>query len=408
MSFVTDTVLRNTLTRLRDEVLPMIVKPVTYTVIIDQENTNCETACTYADDAAGMTKGASAWDTMPIFKDIKPCVFNNGEVAYYLKPNNWNEQVDGTAAVLTGTDGDVMIEFPKFAYRIYTDANNKVYVTVSNDSSVIDADNRFTYDAFSRLTEGDLDYFYFGAYKGYFDTTTNKLRSIAGVVPTDNKNINAFRTAAQANGAHYQQSTYAHIKAIQCLYLIKYGNRNGQEALGFGNVSNSATLVNGYNALSGGTLDATTSTATLGMNFGSTSVKTQHMRVFGIEDFWGNINEWVDGFTTDASYNIITSWNSFSGENVTETSVTTTTGISSNLSGQAKYVQGTTDAGFMIKTSSGSTSTCWADSANLGASRVLYFGGDWLDDLSAGPFCLFAYRGASNAAANIGARLNFS
>lgn len=408
MSYVTDTVFRNSLVRLRDEVLKMQQKPVTYTVIIDQENTNCETACTYADDALGMTKGANAWDEMPIFADIKPCVFANGEVVYYLNPNNWNQKVDGTASVLTGADGDVMIEFPKFAYRIYTDNENKVYVTVSNDSTVIQADERFTYDAFSRLEEGDLNHFYKGAYKGYFDTTTNKLRSIAGVIPTRNKTIADFRTAAQANGSHYQQSTYAHLKAIQCLYLIKYGNRDGQTALGNGAVGLSSALVNGYNTTDVNAISSENSTAALGMCFGDTTVQTKHMRVFGIEDFWGNINEWVDGLTTDDSRNLLISWNSFSGESITAETTTVETGFSSNFSSQPKYVQGTSVAGFMPKTSGGSTSTCWPDAADVRASRVLYCGGDWYSALAAGPFGLNAGYAASNAYARIGARLDFS
>jgi formylglycine-generating enzyme required for sulfatase activity len=55
------------------------------------------------------------------------------------------------------------------------------------------------------------------------------------------------------------------------------------------------------------------------MTFGTTANSTTHMRFLGIEDFWGNIWEWVDGLTTDGSRNLITSWNSFSGEDITAT-----------------------------------------------------------------------------------------
>jgi hypothetical protein len=142
----------------------------------------------------------------------------------------------------------------------------------------------------------------------------NKLRSIAGVLPTNGRTITAFRTAAQANGAHYQQNVYSHIKALQCLYLIKYGDRNGQSALGRGNVSgNDAALLNGYNVKKGGTMNSTTSTAKLGMCFGDASIGTKHMKFFGVEDFWGNLNEWVDGLTTDSNKRILINSN-YSGE----------------------------------------------------------------------------------------------
>ena len=49
-----------------------------YGVAIDLTNSNPETAVTYTDDAVGMTGGAAAWDSMNIFKDIKPCVLKNG------------------------------------------------------------------------------------------------------------------------------------------------------------------------------------------------------------------------------------------------------------------------------------------------------------------------------------------
>jgi len=51
---------------------------VTYTVKIDNTMSNPDTCCTYMDDAVGMTKGSDDWDNMPIFADIKPCVFNEG------------------------------------------------------------------------------------------------------------------------------------------------------------------------------------------------------------------------------------------------------------------------------------------------------------------------------------------
>lgn len=186
---------------------------VIYTVLIDKTNSNTKTACTYADTAENMTKGSNEWDSMPIFKQIRPCVFQNGEVNYYLNPNNWNEKF-GTneASILTGEDGDVMIEFPKFAYKIKTD-NDIITISVTNDEEVVANDNDYTYDAFSRLEEGDLDFFYKGAFKGSLDGD-GKLRSVVGTKPANNKNIGAFRTAAQLNGTHYQQSTYAQLKAL--------------------------------------------------------------------------------------------------------------------------------------------------------------------------------------------------
>jgi hypothetical protein len=66
---------------------------VTFTVRIDETNSNPATSCVYMDDAIGMEKGSSNWDSMPIFNEIRPCVFKNGQVQYYLNPNNFNQKI---------------------------------------------------------------------------------------------------------------------------------------------------------------------------------------------------------------------------------------------------------------------------------------------------------------------------
>lgn len=380
---------------------------MTYTVIIDKMNANPETACTYADNAASMIKGSDAWDEMPIFRDIRPCVFQNGEVQYYLNPNDWTQKYGSSQpAILTGEDGDVMIEVPKFAYKI-SSTNTTITVSVSNDDSIIENDSEYTYDAFSRLEEGDLDYFYKGAFKGSLDND-GKLRSIIAAKPANNKTIAAFRSAARLNGQHYQQSTYAQLKALQCLYLIKYGNRDGQTAVGKGVVGTSESYITGYNVTGVGSANNDNSTLKSGMTFGTTANSTTHMRLFGIEDFWGNIWEWVDGLTTDGSRNLITSWNSFSGEDTTITSITTPSGVTSNSNGYVNNVIGNTAAGFMPISFSGSSSTYWADVGSLCASCVLGFGGRWDSGDNAGPFNLNADGGASTAYAYVGARLSYA
>jgi hypothetical protein len=77
-----------------------------------------------------------------------------------------------------------MIEFPKFAYKIVS-TNTTLTVSVSNDSSIIENDSNYTYDAFSRLEEGDLNFFYKGAFKGSIDSN-GRLRSVIAAKPANN------------------------------------------------------------------------------------------------------------------------------------------------------------------------------------------------------------------------------
>ena len=386
-----------------------------YQLRIDETNSNPLTSCVYLEDAIGMQEGSSDWDDLPIFNDIRPCVFNNGEVNYYLQKNNFTLKEDGTPSILTGEDGDVMIEFRKFGYKISREGQY-LYIDLTNDDNA----EGYCYNAFSRLTEGDLDRFYQGAFKGWIDSNGN-LRSVAGKQPANTKNIGVFRTAAQkrntvsgvANTYHYQQATYAHLVALQCLYLMKYGTTDGQTALGAGITGASKSYYTGYNiqadaeTIPDDVIDNTKSTFALGMDYGSTN-KKEHVKLFGIEDFWGNIWEWVDGFTTNANRDIITSWNSFSGEPTTITTNTFVTGLTANGSGWNKMVAGTSEVGFMPVEWGGSSSTFWADTGYLAASCVLSFGGDWTVGAGAGPFRLSAYYGASYAHASIGGRLSYN
>lgn len=356
----------------------------TYTIRIDETNSNSETAIIYQDDAVGMTKGSSDWDSLKIFKDIKPCVFTNGAVSYYLNPNDFTKKVDGTAATLSGA-GDVMIEFSKFAYRIYR-SGNYLYVSITNDPSKVSADSGFKYNAFSRSSDGDRSKMYIGAYKGY--TNSGRLHSWSGYSPTVNQTIDTFRTQAQANGTGYQQFTFYQLTALQCLFLIKYGSLDSQTALGRGYVDgNSSSRTTGVGNTSG-------------MYYGSTST----VKFAGIEDFWGNVYDWIDGLFCNSSRYILTSYKSFNDKG---SGYTSNGQEAPNLSGYISHAQGTTNTGFIVKTTSGSDTTYFADYGWLGAYCLPEFGGDWRSGSYAGAFSLDVDSSASDAKASIGARLSY-
>lgn len=55
---------------------------------------------------------------LPIHRNMRGCVLTTaGTVSYYLDENNWNKKFDGTPSVLTGADGQVMVEIPKTYYK---------------------------------------------------------------------------------------------------------------------------------------------------------------------------------------------------------------------------------------------------------------------------------------------------
>lgn len=356
-------------------------------VSIDLTNSDPASAVTYTDDAVGMTAGGSAWDSEPIFKDIKPCLLLNGVVQKYLNKNNFAQDEDGNSADITsGSGGDVMIEIPKCGVKIATSGNTLTIKITDNPNATADG---FHYYAHTRATEGDCDKLYIGAYVGY--SSSSKLRSLSGKSPTVDKTIGAFRTLAQANGDGYDQISFYPLTLLQCLFLIRYKNRNSQTALGRGYVDGSVKTNTG-------------ATNANGMYYGSTS-GTTHVKFAGIEDFWGNIFYFIDGIYSDSNRNILTAFDNFNDTGSGYTS--RGQGATSNIGNYMSKPQGTTETGFIAKEVNGSSTTHFCDSAILSASRLALFGGAWAYGDGAGAFRLGVNRSASDSNSSYGGRLMY-
>lgn len=111
-----------------------------YGVRVDKNNSNPETRVTYIGDAVGFTPmrgndGNFQWGSWQnVFEsfEIRPVVLQNRQVQYYLDPNDFTKKIDGSAANLTGDDGDVMIEFGKPLWWKWTDEGDTYTIEISN------------------------------------------------------------------------------------------------------------------------------------------------------------------------------------------------------------------------------------------------------------------------------------
>ena len=359
-------------------------------VDIDTTNSNPETSVTYTDDAVGIEPNSSEWDEII---GNKPCILENGTVLGYLNPNDYTKYENGTSAPITTVGKDVMVEFPKRGYKITTE-NNIVKIRLTDNPNA----SGYSYKPFSRNAEGDRDYFYYGAYKGY--VSSSKLYSVSGNTPTVNQTRATFRTYAKNRGTGYAQNGFYQLTYLQCCYLLRFKNLNSQEAVG-----------TGYTNTSNSSITKTGGTNGWGMNTEKMQIKDgkSQVKCLGIEDFWGNIYQWVDGITTDSSRRLCVCHipgsfsDSTSGTNINVIA----SGVSSDIGSHLSKVQGSTDGGFVAKEVSGSDSTYFCDSAGLTASCVACFGGIWNSGASAGAFSLRVYISASDAYSYVGSRLMY-
>lgn len=364
------------------------------TVKIDLSNSNPATCITYADDATEMIPGSKKWDE---FFGHYPCLFKNGAEVGKLKRDNFSQFEDGRSADITsGSAGDVMIAFPRRGVKISTSGN---IVTVSMTD---DPDNsEFKYYAHTKKT-ARKEIFYLGAYKGWKDGS-NKLRSLKDKAPTNNQTIGVFRTRAQANGSGYEQSAFFQLIFRQVMCLLKYKNLNSQATIGQGYVkSNHSAAINTGGSEAYG-MDSEIIKRT---NPSYMTDQEHHVKLFGLEDFWGNIHEWVDGIVTDSSRNVLTATGSYNDSGLGYDN-NGNAGSSSGVGGWVSKPNGTTELGFTIKESRGSETTYFCDYAGLYAGYVAYFGGYWDDAADAGAFHLDVYYSASGAYSSIAGRLMY-
>lgn len=362
-------------------------------VRIDRTVGDPEKAVEYIGDAQGYdpARGANpgSWENHPIFNKIKPCLLKEGKVAAYLNPNDYCYTEGGSSVDELRDFFDTMVEFEKIYYRVRQD-NRYTYAEVTDNPASLE--DGFTDYAFSY--KGTVrDKFYIGAYKGVIKN--GQLRSVFGELPTGNKTIGEFRKAAQANGTGYEILPLNKLTLLQVLYLIRYKSLDSRAALGKGVTESSE-----YKATGGADTD--------GLYSGSQD-GTKQIKCHGIEDFWGNVLEWVDGFVTTDKIKIADGNFNDKGdgyEAVADLPETVYGGVITEVHGNNKLgftpkaTEENMDAGEGFYCNYGST---WR--SNTACLPV--FGGYRSDGADAGAFQLDCGCDASYADPNVGARLAF-
>ena len=433
-----------------------------------------------------------------IYNQMRGCVLNSdGSVNYYLSPTDWSQKASGGASVLTGADGNVMVEIPKFYYRqnrsgsLYTWEISHVslpgfvvHPAFVKDGSEIATRYYSAYDACLKFERsitavadaggGDITVTtsvqhplyagdsvtisgttsYNGTYTvvsrastttftvtetfvatetgtaaGYvsgknlddmtanLQTGTDELASVKSQYPLVGVTRPECRLLAPNVGTGWRQLDFTLWSAVQMLYLIESQTFFSQNVLGAGNTNGSYltssddqndsphTIAGAGDAIGNGSTDTTSGAGV------SAKPGTSFMKYRGIENLYGNAENWADGININVSStgNVhITNDASDFADN-TSTNMTL---IATALETGVNFIRDLlpSEGVFLASNVTGGSSTTFITDRHAGSAtsnRVARVGGNANYGAFAGVFGLDAYAASSVALRIFGARLSF-
>ena len=357
---------------------------------------------------------------------MRRCLLNlNGTVNYYLDPLDSTKKADGTPSVLTGADGYVMVEIPKFSFKYTYNAGQYFWEVVIGKrdgytlhpafiKDGVEVENRYigAYDAcvWDASTSTYISGLNLDNTDSLIDIVTDRLASVSGVYPMVGQIRARFRSLADNNGSGWRQLDFWLASAVQLLYLIEYDAFNSQQVLGLGNVSSTYlesssnqndsphTIAGASNALGNRSTNRTQPSA--GARPG-----IAYMSYRGIENFYGNCWNFVDGF------NLINfaAWVTNSRANFVDDVTTNMTNVGT-LASTSGFATDIVNYGgtFLPSAVGGSSTTRLTDQLFVSSgNRVALLGGSAVSGVGAGVFCWSLSNDSSFRSRSIGARACF-
>ena len=338
---------------------------------------------------------------------VRRCVLKaDGTVNYYLHPDNSNFKEDGTPSKLDGTDGNVMVEVPKFYYKYeYVTSNGNIIHRHS-----ISLTPKVGYEVYwSHMHPTEKAYRYYPAYQGY--NSGGVLKSISGVYPTTNQSIATFRSQAAANGSGWHQIDFSLYEALTLLCIIEYGTMNIQGALGQGR-----TMLSGGSWTGGSLIGITGLSNSLGNKSGNYTfagsadapeADLSFMSYRGCENFFGNVWRFADGINATGanSKTIYVNNNPATYASDVFTGDYYSTGVvTAGASGYARKLGNSNKGFFPTDVTGGASNIGTTDYYYTSATvnTIALVGGNANDALAAGPLSLNVYDASSLVGVHVG------
>lgn len=262
-----------------EEIEEYMIPQFIYGIKIDPTNPDPNSAVEYTDDAVGFiplkvdqSSGVcnyGSWKTIinDIF-GIAPClVRRDGTIVSYLNPDDYSKTVNGnTIDIESGALGQVMIRFKHLYYRFSVD-DNKIWFQISNKQN----DSTWINTAFA--AEDGIGSvrkeMFIAAYESVQEN--NVLQSISNKLPSFNLSIEQIESLSEFGVFHMINIAKKEFIIFLGYLVTKSIDLEGN--IGNGNIN--GTVINT------GTMN------TKGLFYGK-STTNEGVKMFGIENLWGN------------------------------------------------------------------------------------------------------------------------
>lgn len=303
-----------------------------------------------------------------------------------LSDSDGTKYSDGTDAALDGTEGDQWMKLPVFWWKVIPGADAPG--TAAEDGSYDKYSFAFAFagepDPTWKKWEGDKNLL--GAKKMY--VTDGKGYSRSGVQGSANFTKAQGNNYAAARGTGYSCVTWEWQWMMCVLFYAWYGRMNSQAQCGSGSDSNKRAL---------GTKDSLGMTDTTASNGNADNTK-----FWGIENWWGDLSEWIGNITSNNYVVTITDMNT--GQNRTVSGWYEFGGTG----GYCSRFKVTENLDFIPRAKSATETTSYCDWVNGNSGSRVVSRSFSIASANGGVACVSSFSAPSYTLAYIGSRLAFN
>lgn len=281
---------------------------IVYGFHVSSDESDPSEMITYIEDAVGMTPAHMDYETGEFnygdwedaFFMPRPCMLKyDGTVDYYLDPNDYTKKEDGTDSDISNVEyeGNAMIEWGQNGYKIWykvvpssgtTSYSGDIYIATEQ----VDED----YVCYSfHNNQGELvDHFYTAIYHASNDGT--RLRSLSGfrspgtgygcdgTALTYSNGVKYIATMNQTENTEWYSEIMCDRFLINMLLLLMGKSTDSQTVFGMGCCNNASSSSTCNSPIPSGTMD------NKGMFWGENTGIDNGVKVFGMENWWGNLS----------------------------------------------------------------------------------------------------------------------